>query len=216
MHRRLLPLAALTAAAVALLAPLALADNQSVVARNANVFAPAKVAVKPGESVTFTNEGGEHNMVWNDGTPAQPPTAVTPDQWPAGGITRTFTRVGKVRYYCALHGDRTADFGMVGYVYVNPPGLLPPTLSGLTATATRTGVRVRFRSSRAGRAKATFFRRVGRTFRRQWASTFSARQGLTNRRIARTLAMGSYRVEVVVTDANRLASDKRTKTFRVR
>jgi plastocyanin len=216
MHRRCLPLAALTAVAVALVAPLALADNQSVVARNANVFTPAKVAVKPGESVTFTNEAGEHNMIWNDGTPAQPPRAVTPDQWPAGGITRTFTRVGKVRYYCELHGDRTTDFGMVGYVYVNPPGLLPPTVSGLTATATRTGVRVRFRSSRAGRARATFFRRVGRTFRRRWTSTITATQGLTNRRIAQTLTPGRYRVDVVLTDANRLASDKRTKTFTVR
>jgi plastocyanin len=216
MHRRLLPLAALTAAAAVLVAPLALADNQSVVAKLDNTFAPAKVAVKPGETVTFTNAGGDHNVVWNDGTPSQPPTAVAPDQWPAGGVSRTFTRSGRFRYYCELHGDRSVDLGMVGYVYVNAPGLLPPTLSGLAASGTRTGVRVRFRSSRAGRTKATFFRRVGRTFRRRWASTFAARQGQTSKRIARALTPGTYRVEVVVTDANRLASDKRTKTFTVR
>jgi plastocyanin len=216
MHRRLLCLAALTAAAAALGAPLALADNQSVVARIDNVFAPAKVAVKPGETVTFTNSGGDHNVVWNDGAPSQPPTAVAPDQWPAGGVARTFSRSGRFRYYCELHGDRTIDLGMVGYVYVNPAGLLPPTVSALSASGTRTGVRIKFRSSRAGRAKATFFRRVGRTFRRRWVSTFAAGQGQTNRRIARTLTAGTYRVEVVVTDANRLASDKRTKTFTVR
>jgi plastocyanin len=213
--RRLVPLAAVAVAALA--APSALADSQAVTARIANVFTPPRVAVKPGESVTFTNEGGDHNMIWRDGAPPLPgPRAVPPEQWPAGGSVRRFDRAGKYRYYCELHGDPVSEFGMVGYVYVNAAGALPPTLSSLTATATRTGVRVGFRASRAGSARATFFRRVGARYVRQWIATLPARQGANSRRVARTLAAGSYRVDVVLTDADRLSSDLRTKTFRVR
>lgn len=212
--RRLIPPAAVAAAA--LVAPSALADSQAVRARIANEFSPVRVAVKPGESVTFTNEGGEHNMVWSDGAPAQPgPRSVAPEQWPAGGVVRRFDRAGKYRYYCDLHGDSTSDFGMYGYVYVNPAGALPPTLGPLTAVATRTGVRVGFRASRGGQARATFFVRSGARWVRQWSATIAARQGANSRRLARMLAAGSYRVDVVLTDANRLSSDASTKTFRV-
>jgi plastocyanin len=214
--RRLVPLAAAVAVA-ALAAPSALADSQAVTARIANVFAPARVAVRPGESVTFTNEGGEHNMIWNDGAPALPgPRAVPPDQWPPGGAVRRFDRAGRYRYYCELHGDPAADFGMVGYVYVNAAGAVPPTLSSLTAAATRTGVLVGFRASRAGSARATFFRRVGARYVRQWSAAIPARQGANSRRLTRALAAGSHRVDVVLTDSDRLSSDPRTKTFRVR
>jgi plastocyanin len=217
MHaRRLVPLAAAVATA-ALAAPSALADSQAVTARISNVFAPPRVAVRPGESVTFTNEGGEHNMVWNDGAPPLPgPRSVPPEQWPAGGAVRRFDRAGKYRYYCELHGDRSADFGMVGYVYVNAAGAVPPTLSSLTAGATRTGVRVGFRASRGGTARATFFRRAGARYVRQWIATIPARQGANSRRLARAQAAGSYRVDVVLTDSDRLSSDRVTKTFRVR
>ena len=207
----------LAALAAAALATPALADNQSVVAKVDNVFAPRNVALKPGETVTVTNEGGDHNVVWNDGgAPKQPVNAVPPDQWPAGGVTRTFTRTGKFRFYCEEHASADDDFGMVGYVYVNAAGVLPPTLSALTASATRTGVRVGFRASRAGTAKATFFRKAGRRFVRRWASTIRARQGANSKRIAQTLTPGTYRVDVVLTDANGLKSGKRTKTFTVR
>src|SRR5688500_3873408 len=207
----------LAVAVAGVLAAPALAADQAVVAKLDNTFAPRKVALTPGETVTFTNQGGDHNVVWNDGgAPKQPSTPVPPDQWPAGGVSRTFTTSGAYRYYCEAHADATDDFGMVGYVYVNAAGLLPPTLSSLTAVGTRTGVRVGFRASRPGSAKATFFRRVGRRFVRRWASTIAARQGANSKRIARTLTAGTYRVGVVLTDANGLKSDKRTKTFTVR
>jgi plastocyanin len=204
------------ALAVAVAAAPALAADQAVVAKVGDVFAPRTTAVKPGETVRFTNEGGDHNVVWNDGTAAQPPTAVPPDRWPAGGVSRTFAQTGKFRYYCEAHGDRTDDFGMVGYVYVNPAGVVPPVVSGLTASATRTRVRIAFRASRAGNAKATFFRKSGGRFLRRWTTVLAARRGANSRTIARALATGSYRVDVVVTDADGVASDKRTKTFSVR
>jgi len=217
MYARRSALFAATVAVAALAAPSALAESQAVTARIANEFAPARVAVRPGESVTFTNEGGEHNMVWNDGAPPLPgPRAVPPDQWPAGGAVRRFDRAGRYRYYCELHGDPTSEVGMVGYVYVNAAGAVPPTLSSLTAAATRTGVRIGFRASRGGSARATFFRRVGARYVRQWSAAIPARQGANSRRLARALVAGSYRVDVVLTDSDRLSSDPRTRTFGVR
>jgi plastocyanin len=212
----LLPPVAVAAVVAALAAP-ALAADQSVVAKTENVFAPRAVAVKPGETVTITNEGGEHDVVWNDnGAPPQPARPSPPALWPDGGITRTFTKNGRYRFYCQEHADRDSDFGMVGYVHVNAAGVVPPTVSALTATATRTGVRLGFRASRAGTAKATFFKRTGRRFVRNWTSSIPARRGTNSRRIATPLRMGTYRVDLVLTDADGVASTKRTKTFAVR
>jgi plastocyanin len=216
MRTSRLLLAALAATAALLAAPAALADNQSVTTTADDTYSPKLVAVKPGETVTWTNSVGEHNVVWNDNAvPPQPPESVEPSLWPPGGVSRTFGKPGKYRYYCALHGDRNSDLGMTGYVYVNTAGLLPPAVTGLTASATTTKAKLKFRSSRAGKAKATFFRKSGRKFLRSGASTFSARKGLTTRVVTRAFAKGRWRVDVVVTDSNRLASDKRTKTFTV-
>jgi plastocyanin len=212
-------LAALVGTTALLAASSAVADNQTVDATVNDVFSPAKTAVKPGETVTFTNSGGEHNVIWNDGKEPPEPAATEVDasQWPpVGGVARTFPSSGKFRYYCVAHGDRNVDFGMVGYVYVNPVGAIPPSVTGLTASATRTKATLKFRSSRAGKAKATFFRKSGRRFVRSGSSSFSARLGRTTKTVTRAFTKGSWRVEVVVTDANKLASDKRSKTFTVR
>jgi plastocyanin len=213
-------LAALAGAAVLLAAPAAVAEDQAVKSVQGDVFSPKLVAVKPGNKVTFTNDdtsGGEHNVVWNDGkVPPQPPDSVVASQWPAGGVTRTFTKAGRYRYFCALHGDSTEDFGMYGYVYVNAAGVLPPVVSGLTASATRTKVTLKFRSSGAGKAKARFFRKSGRKFVAAGSATFAVKSGKTTKPVTKALSKGSWRVDLVVTDSNRVASDKRTKTFTVR
>lgn len=219
MRTRRLLLVALTGTAAVLAASTAMADNQTVDSTVNDLFAPAKVAVKPGETVTFTNSGGDHNVVWNDGKEPPEPSAteVPASGWPpVGAVARTFSKSGSYRYYCIAHGDKDVDFGMVGYVYVNPAAQIPPALSGLTATsATTKRVKLKFRSSRAGKAKATFFRKSGRTFRRSGSASFTAKQGLTSKTVTRTFAKGSWRVDVVVTDADKIASDKRSKTFRV-
>jgi plastocyanin len=208
--------AALAGAAALLAAPAAVAENQSVATTSADTWSPAKVAVKPGETVTFTNNGGEHNVVWNDGKVApMPAESVDPSQWPAGGVTRTFDRAGKFRYYCALHGDATEDFGMVGYVYVNSAGELPPTVTRLKASATRTKATLKFRVSRAGKAKAHFYRKSKGAFRSRGSVTFPVAAGAVTKRVTKAFATGSWRVNVVVTDAVGLKSDVATKTFRV-
>jgi plastocyanin len=210
-------LAALAGTAAFLAAPAALADNQSVGTTSDDFWSPMKVAVKPGETVTWTNSGGEHNVVWNDGkVKAQPPDSVEPSLWPAGGVSRTFARAGRYRYFCALHGDAVDDFGMVGYVYVNRAGILPPEVSGLSASASSTKVTLTFRTSRAGKAKAAFLRKSGRTFVRKATAAFPVRKGRTSKQVVAALDKGTWRVEIVVTDADRVASDKRTKTFTVR
>jgi plastocyanin len=211
-------IAALAGSAALLAASSALADNQTVDATVNDLFSPAKIAVKPGETVTFTNSGGEHNVIWNDGKEPPEPSATEVDatRWPpVGGVARTFPKSGKYRYYCLAHGDKNIDFGMIGYVYVNPVAQIPPALTGLTASATTAKAKLKFRSSRAGKAKATFFRKSGRRFLRSGSSSFSARQGLTSKTVTRAFTKGSWRVEVVVTDADKLASDKRSKAFRV-
>lgn len=208
--------ALLVVAAAALVAPAALADNASVGTTSEDLWTPAKVAVKPGETVTFTNNGGEHNVVWNDGkVPPTPAESVEPSQWPAGGVTRTFDRAGKFRYYCALHGDASSDFGMVGYVYVNSAGLLPPTVKSLKASATKTKAKLKFRASRAGKAKASFFKRSKGAFRARGSKTFSVAKGAVSKSVIKAFTKGSWRVDVVLTDANGLKSDKVSKTFSV-
>lgn len=217
-RRLLLALAAVAAAAIPLAAPGAIAANQSVMASPANVFTPSLSALKPGETVTFTNSGGQHNVVWNDGgAPPMPAEAEDADKWPPV-VSRTFTRPGRYRFYCSVHGDRTANFGMYGYVYVNAAGLLPPTVSGLRASAARAGARLSFRASRAGRAKATFFRKSGRKFVRFGSTSFAARKGANGKlvtRAGRALVAGTYRVDLVVTDANRLTSDSHSARVRI-
>ena len=134
---------ALAASAGLAIAPAAGAADQTVTATPGNTFSPFRVAVKPGEKVTFTNAGGDHNVVWNDrALPDMPENAVPPEQWPPpGGVARAFTRNGTFRYYCEIHGSPSQDLGMVGYVHVNALGQVPPVVSRLTTSASRTGVR---------------------------------------------------------------------------
>ncbi len=211
-------ISALVATAALLAVPSAIAENAAVQATPDDVFTPARTAVKPGESVTFTNSGGEHNIVWNDGgVPPTPSDSVDPSQWPAGGVSRTFTKPGKYRYYCKLHGDPKFDDSMVGYVYVNPAGQIPPALTGLKASGKAKKATLKFRSSAAGKAKATFFLKSKKTkrFARKGTSTFTVKSGRTTKVVTRAFATGSWKVEVVVTDSAKLSSDRKTATFKV-
>jgi plastocyanin len=220
MTPRLRALSALTvAAAASLAAPAAIAANQGVVAQPTNVFTPRLLAVKPGDQVTFTNAGGEHDVVWNDnGAPREPAGGpADPSGWPAV-VSRTFTRPGRYRFYCTNHGDRVVDEGMFGYVYVNAAGLLPPVVSALRASVSRAGARLSFRTSAPGRATATVFRRSGRRFSRFGAVSFAARQGANSRllsRVGRALTTGSYRLDLVVADPRGPRSDPHSVRFAI-
>jgi plastocyanin len=89
-----------------------------------NSFVPQSLTINVGDTVTFVNKGGQHNVVADDnsfrcamgcdgdghggsGTPSSAP-------WTA---TVTFSTVGDVGYYCEIHGQPGA--GMFGTIHVN-------------------------------------------------------------------------------------------------
>jgi hypothetical protein len=83
---------------------------------------PAEVTVAPGDTVTWTNTGGNHNVLFNDGSfdePSEPSTAL----WVR---SRPFSELGDFRYYCEAHG--TPMSGMSGIVHVRmaSPSPAPP------------------------------------------------------------------------------------------
>ncbi len=115
-------LGALAGGPGALLAAPALAANQPVTVTD-NAFLPARVAVKPGESVTWSATGAAnpHNVTFEDGQHSDPFPA-RPGPWTTA---RTFPAAAALRYYCQIHGG-PGGRGMSGIVYVNVDGNVPP------------------------------------------------------------------------------------------
>ena len=104
------------------------ADSQQVPVQD-NAFIPPGVAVKPGESVTWTYPSNTetHNVNFDDGSFTNPPMP-TSGPWTS---SRTFTTPGTFRYHCQNHGGPGGQ-GMHGIVYVNATGTVPgapPTAS---------------------------------------------------------------------------------------
>jgi len=104
----------------AFLAPAvpARAANQTVTATASNEFTPAAVTVLQGESVTWTNSGGFHNVRFDDGSFTQPGMP-EPAPWTVT-VARSFNNVGTFRYECEAHAP-----GMSGTVTVQAPGTTP-------------------------------------------------------------------------------------------
>src|SRR4051794_11331609 len=136
------PRARLWSVGVALVAALwtvtsassARADSQQVLVVD-NDFVAARIAVKPGESATwsFTSGLAAHNVSFEDGMFTSPAAPAFP-MWTA---MRTFTTDGIYRYYCQVHGG-AGGVGMSGIVYVNATGTVPPLppIASLTVSPT--------------------------------------------------------------------------------
>jgi plastocyanin len=75
--------------------PLALAVDQTVTATASNEFVEADVTVDIGDTVTWHNEGGFHNVKFDDGSFEQP-ADVQSDNWT---VSRTFNSAGSFGYY---------------------------------------------------------------------------------------------------------------------
>jgi plastocyanin len=208
--RKGLPLLAAVAFA-ALLAVPATATNGTVRATPSDTFAPARIAVKPGESVTFTNSGGFHDVVFNgERQPQIPDAGPSAEAWSG---TRTFTARGVYRYYCTIHAEPQGTAGMVGYVYVNPAGTLPPVLSRVSVRGATSAAIVRFTSSAPGTTTAAIFR-GGRT-RPMSTFRFAAHTGYNYKRLGRRFARGTYRLQLSVAGAGGRSNPvKRTFTVR--
>jgi plastocyanin len=99
--------------------------DHPVTVRN-NVFEPKTVSVYQGDTVTWTNIEGEHNVRFVDGLFDMPADPALPP-W---RVSRSFPNLGSYAYYCELHGT-AQGVGMAGSVTVNtapppPPGTPPP------------------------------------------------------------------------------------------
>lgn len=92
---------------------VALGANQTV-SVTSNLFSPRVVTVNQGETVTWNNMLGNHNVHFDDNSFIEPPTAL-PAPWTR---MRTFSiPPGTYRYYCDPHGGPGGS-GMSGAVVV--------------------------------------------------------------------------------------------------
>ena len=85
----------------------ALATDVGVTAGGANgsVFSPATVTIAPGDSLTWTNAGGLHNVHFDDDTFDQP---ASPSATWSSPVRKTFDTVGEYRYHCERTAGPTA------------------------------------------------------------------------------------------------------------
>jgi plastocyanin len=81
-------------------------------------FQPDRLEIQPGDTVVWTNTGGAHNIVADDGSFGN---QVSSAAWT---FTRTFTTAGEFGYYCAPHGGPGGQ-GMAGTVLVEGSATTP-------------------------------------------------------------------------------------------
>jgi plastocyanin len=136
---------------LALLVPAASASaaDQTVTAQSIgpnNTFTPRTVSINAGDTVTWTNNSGVHNVHFDDGSFDQPANASSPP-WT---VSRTFASAGTFRYYCELHGGPNGS-GMSGTVWVNGPGYPRP----ISASPVKTSLAVAYKPCQAVSANRT-------------------------------------------------------------
>lgn len=99
---------------------------------NSNGFAPQTLTINVGDSVTFTNKGGVHNVVADDGSFRCARGCDGDGKGGNGNATSsswiakvTFDKPGTVGYFCETHG--MPGQGMYGTILVlGPTGPPPP------------------------------------------------------------------------------------------
>jgi plastocyanin len=206
----LLPAALAGSAAAAVVPALGQSAGPTVHATTDNTFKEARIAVKPGTTVHWVNDGGFHNVHFEDGF-NQPPSSSPPPAWGAG-VDRTFAKAGEYAYVCDAH----ASIGMKGTVYVNDAATVPATATetqptapsgggdtqapALRATARRStraaGLAVRVRLGESATVTATVSGPGGRrTVRRKLAA------GARTLVLVRRPRPGRYRVTLRAADA---------------
>jgi plastocyanin len=104
--------AILTLAALSCAAPSLAAEH--IVQLNGTTFTPSQLTINAGDTVTWRNMGGFHNVVADDGS------------FRSGNATsalfsfsRVFDTVGDFRYFCDVHGS-AGGLGMAGRISVSP------------------------------------------------------------------------------------------------
>ncbi|HEX5755336.1 MAG TPA: plastocyanin/azurin family copper-binding protein, partial [Arenimonas sp.] len=113
-----------------LLAHEARAADHQVTARSSNTFSPASLTIDVGDTVTFVNGGGIHNVVSDPGAVTQFRCANGCDSDGGNGdpsgaswsATVAFDTAGTVGYSCELHGaPGSGMFGTITVVGAPPP-----------------------------------------------------------------------------------------------
>jgi plastocyanin len=102
-------------------------------------FSPQTISINVGDTVTFINKGGLHNVVADDssfrcahgcdGDGHGGNGAASSSTWVA---SISFTKAGKVGYYCEIHGaPGEGMFGTINVMGSQPP----PAVSSIPASA---------------------------------------------------------------------------------
>jgi plastocyanin len=159
--RPALPLAAASLVLVPALAAGQAAEH-GVRATADNSFTPATLTVTAGDTVVWRNEGGIHNVKFEDGSFDQPATPREPGDWPADGVRRTFNEPGELKYYCEFHSFPGGDAmnGVVRVVAASAPSATATASPTPAPTATPRAPSYALPGSfRARVARARFCRR---------------------------------------------------------
>ena len=98
------------------------AKDWEVDAQNSLTFSPPTLTINAGDTVTFKNKGGTHNVVAVDGSfkcaaSCSDTGGTGAPSGTAWSFTRTFNTPGTFGYYCELHGVPGA--GMHGTITIN-------------------------------------------------------------------------------------------------
>lgn len=117
---RILILAALVMVASA--DPAARAEEHMVFAQPDNTFEPSELTIEEGDTVTWSNNGGLHNVRADDDAfrCANGCDSTGGDGSPSTGMwsfSLVFTDIGSIPYYCEVHGAPNG-VGMSGVVEV--------------------------------------------------------------------------------------------------
>ena len=125
------------AALLLLCAGPACAKDWEIDAENNLTFSPKTLTINAGDTVTFKNKGGTHNVTNDGGTwrCAQGCSDAGGNGDVSGALwsfTRTFNTPGTIRFYCEQHGA-PGGIGMAGSITVNSVAsafTIRPGLSG--------------------------------------------------------------------------------------
>jgi plastocyanin len=207
--------------ALLLCSPAAAAD-QTVNATGSNTFSPSTVTINENETVTWKNQSGIHNVVFDDGSytqPAQPSGSM----WT---VSRQFPNAGTFKYHCGFHGTAMAGTVVVQSAQQPPPGGAPdttaPDIDDLrivpstfcnrkTSKCKRTGTLIRFTLDEDARISGRVVNR--KTGKKAGSLSITATAGPNEFDYSgRGLALGRYRLELTPRDA---AGNKAAKPTRV-
>lgn len=120
---------ALACSTVFVAVPALAANHEVTVGGSGFVYSPSELTIDVGDTVTFTNAGGFHNVTSDDGAVTSFHCSDACGDAPVGNLssnlwssTVTFPDAGTIGYYCEAHGA-TGGVGMSGVIVVKAAAL---------------------------------------------------------------------------------------------